>query len=527
MADNKYIIAYDHGTSGMKTAILTTSGEILGFKVIEYSLSYPEQGAAEQNPLDWWDALVKTTRQLLDQNLVPVDDIVAVTTCNQMSGTIPIDKDGNLLHNCITWLDTRGADLIKKLCGGLIEISGYGITNILRWTKRTGGAPGLSGKDIIGHILWLKSKHPDIYAKTWKFLDCKDFLIYRLTGKIATSYDCAIITWLMNDKDPQHFFYDDALLKKAKIDKEKLPDLYPSTYIVGTLLPNIARELGLKEDTKVVLGSGDIAAAAVGSGAVLEEQAHICIGSSSWVAAHIPRRELDIFHMVAAIPAAIPGQYMFLGEQESAGINLTWLRDNILYHKDELLQEEKVPNVYKIFDKMVESIEPGAHNLIFTPWMFGERSPVEDHTIRGGLYNVSLNIDRRHIVRAIFEGIAFNNRWLLMYLEKKLKRELTPITIIGGGAAGDVWCQIFADILNRNIKQHKTPKEGNSIGAAYIASVGLGYIKWEQIPKLVQIKKEYTPRPEYRKLYDDLFKEFVNIYKNNKAMYRRLNKFQH
>ncbi len=527
MADKKYILAIDHGTSGIKNAIVSTSGEIADFKVQEYQVYYPEQGAAEQSPLEWWDALVKTTHQLLEHSHVPVEDIVAVTTCNQMSGTIPIDKDGNLLHNCITWLDTRGADVIKKLCGGPINISGYGITNLLRWTKRTGGAPGLSGKDIIGHILWLKKAHPEIYSKTWKFLDCKDYIIYRLTGQVATSNDCAIITWLLNDQDPQNMFYDPALLKKAKIDKDKLPDPHPATHIVGTLLPGVAKELGLKLDTKVVLGAGDIAAAAVGSGAVLDEQAHICVGSSSWVVAHIPKRKLDVFHMIASLPSAIPGRYIFLGEQESAGINLVWLRDKVLYHKDELLMEEKVPNVYKIFDQIVETIEPGAHNLIFTPWMFGERAPVEDHTIRGGLYNVSLDIDRRHIVRAIFEGIAFNTRWLLMYLEKKLKRELTPINIIGGGAASDVWCQIYADILNRNIRQHKTPKEGNSIGATYIASVALGYLNWEQIPTLFQLNKEYTPRSQYREIYNKLFKEFVNIYKNNKAMFRRLNQFHH
>src|SRR4030042_4549258 len=166
----KYILSIDHGTSGIKNAIISTSGELIAFKVVEYPVYYPEQGAAEQNPLEWWDALVKTTHQLLEQKLIPVEDIVAVTTCNQMSGTIPIDKEGNILHNCITWLDTRGADVIKKLVGGLLKLSGMGITNILRWTKRTGGAPGLSGKDIIGHILWLKKTHPEIYAKTWKFL---------------------------------------------------------------------------------------------------------------------------------------------------------------------------------------------------------------------------------------------------------------------------------------------------------------------------------------------------------------------
>jgi len=523
----KYIISYDHGTSGMKTAIVSTRGKLIGFTYEEYDLFHPEQGAAEQNPDDWWNALVKTTRDLLEQNLVPKEDIVACVSSNQMDGTIPIDKNGNRLYNCLTWMDTRGAPMIKKIVGGLIEISGYEITNLLRWIPRTCGAPGLSGKDIISHILWFKERHPDIYKSTWKFLDCKDYLNFKLTGKVGTSYDCGILTWVFNTKDPNNFHFDQKLLKKTKIDLSKLPDLYPSTYILGNLDKRVSIELGLNENVKVIMGAGDMGSAAIGSGAVLDNQAHICIGSSSWVVTHTPFRKVDIFHMVTCLPSAIPGRYMGLGEQECAGILLNWLRNNILYHKDELLIEEKVPYIYKIFDKMVKNTSPGANKLICTPWMFGERSPVEDHTLRAGLYNLSLDINREHIIRAIFEGVAFNSKWLLRYIEKLVKvKKLDPITLVGGGAISDEWCQIYADILDRTILQVKHPKETNSLGAAFIASVALGYINWNDIPNLIEIKQEFKPRKEYRKIYDELFNEFLNIYKNNKKMYHRLNKFK-
>jgi xylulokinase len=524
--EEKYIIAFDHGTSGMKTALVTTKGKVIGFSVKEYGLYNPEQGAAEQKPSEWWDALVATTHDLLNKKLVPIDDIVACITSNQMDGTTPIDKDGNVLHDCMTWMDTRGAPMINKLVGGLLKISGYGITNLLRWIPRTGGAPGLAGKDMIAHILWIKEKLPDLYKQTYKFLDCKDYLTYKLTGQLVTSHDCAIVTWLMNDKDPNNIFYDTKLLKKAKIDVNKLPELHPASHVVGTLLPKVAKELGLSEKTKVVLGAGDMSTAAVGSGATDECQGHICIGSSSWVIAHFSRRKTDIFHMVAALPSAIPGKYIAVGEQETAGINLTWLRDKVLYHKDELLLDEHVPDVYKVFDKMVESVPPGDVKIIFTPWMYGERSPVEDHTIRGGLHNISLDADRRHVIRAVFEGVALNSRWLLQYVEKLVGvPKMDPITLVGGGAMSNVWCQIYADVLNRTIKQVSQPKESNSVGASFIASAALGFIKWEDIPNLVEIKKEFTPRPEYRIYYDEIFAEFVNIYNNNKKMYHRLNKF--
>lgn len=527
MSEKKYIIAYDHGTSGMKTALVSTEGEVVGFAVEEFPLYHPEQGAAEQDPNDWWKALVKTTHDLLSRELIPKEDIVACVTSNQMDGTIPLSKDGDILHNCLTWMDTRGAPMVKKLCGGLIEVSGYGVTNLIRWIPKTCGIPGLAGKDIIAHILWLKEKRPEIYEKTWKFLDCKDFLNYKLTGKIATTYDCAALTWIVNTKDADNIHYDPKLAKKAKIDVDKLPELKPSSYVLDTIREDVAKELGLDSSIKVVLGAGDLSTAAVGSGAVLEGQAHICVGSSSWIISHTPLRNVDIFNMVACLPSAIPGLYIGIGEQEAAGINLTWLRDNVLYHKDELLVDENVPDVYKIFDKMVEDVPPGANNLIFTPWMFGERSPIEDHTIRGGLYNVSLDTNREHIIRAIFEGVAFNSKWLLKSIEKLVEVErLDPITLVGGGAISDVWCQIFADILDRDIIQVHNPKESNSKGAAFIASVALGYIEWEDIPNLIQTKQVFKPQQANREIYDRLFEEFKKIYKNNKKMYRRLNEFK-
>ncbi|MCP4762996.1 MAG: xylulose kinase, partial [archaeon] len=347
---------------------------------------------------------------------------------------------------------------------------------------------------------------------------------YRLTGKTVTSHDLALFTWCMNNQDVNNIHWDESLIKKTKIDGDKLPDLQPAIHNVGNLLPEIAEELGLSPETKVILGAGDLASAAIGSGGVLDYQPHVCIGTSSWLLCHYERRKIDIFHMIGASTCAIPGRYMVMAEQETAGVNLTWIRDKVLYHKDELLVNEKVPDVYKIFDKLVEETEPGEHKLIFTPWMFGERTPIEDYTVRGSLNNLSLDIDRRHIIRAIFEGVAFNTKWLLKYEEKLVGRTLDDINMVGGGAMSDIWCQIYADILDRTMRQVMNPKEATSMGAAFIASVSLGYIKWEDIPNLVEIKKVFKPRSEYREIYDELYKEFLNIYKNNKKMYARLNK---
>ncbi|MBA7641105.1 Xylulose kinase [subsurface metagenome] len=294
---------------------------------------------------------------------------------------------------------------------------------------------------------------------------------------------------------------------------------------MGTINKEVADEFGLNKDVKVIMGAPDIPSASIGSGAVRDYEGHIYLGTSSWCVCHVPFKKTDLFHNMASLVSAIPGRYLFTNEQEIAGGCLSFMRDNILYHQDELLLEEKVPDVYKIFDRIVEKVEPGSNKLIFTPWLYGERSPIDDHTIRGGLHNLSLETHREHMIRAIFEGVAYNSRWISQYVEKNIKRPLNPINLIGGGANSNIWCQIYADILNRTIRQVENPIEANARGAAFIGAVGLGYITFDDIPKYIKYSNIYEPNPANRKIYDELFQEFITIYKNNKKMYRRLNKF--
>lgn len=523
-SDKKYILAHDHGTSGSKAAIVSTHGDVIGFEFEEVPLFLPSMGAAEQSPDDWWNAMKKTINRLIDKNLVPVDDIIAFCNTSQWSGTIPVDKDGNHLHNAIIWMDTRGAKYIEQLNKGL-KVSGYNLKMILKWIKYTGGGPTLSGKDSISHIIWLKNELPDIYEKTYKFLDCQDYINLKVTDKFAASFCSIMMHWMTDIRDIHNVDYVPKLIKKLGVHREKFPDLKLSTDVLGTLSKKAADEFGLNKDVKVIMGAPDIPSAAIGSGAVRDYEGHIYIGTSSWCICHVPFKKTDIAHNMASVPSAIPGRYMFVNEQEIAGGCLSFLRDNILYHKDDLLTEEKVPNVYKIFDNIVANVEAGSNKLIFTPWLYGERGPVDDHTIRGGFYNISLSTHREHLIRAIFEGVAFNSRWLSEAVEGNIKRPLNPINLIGGGANSNIWCQIYADVLNRTIRQVENPIEANARGAAFIGAVGLGYLTFEDIPKYVKYSRTFEPNPEHRKIYDELFSEFKIIYKNNKKMYKRLNKF--
>jgi xylulokinase len=519
----KYILAYDHGTSGIKTAIVSVFGEVVGFTSEPTRVYYKNKGGAEQDPDEWWQAIIKTSKTLLEKEIVPVEDIVAISCSSQWAGTVPVDNNGNHLMNAIIWMDSRGARILKeKIFRGLIKISGYPLRDIVRFVYKTGGAPGLSGKDPITHILFLKYEHPDIYEKTFKFLECVDFLNLKFTGKYAASTTSIILHWITDNRNIDSIHYDKALLKRFKLDKSKVPDLYSPTEILGNIKPEIAEELGLQREVKVAMGAPDLQSALIGSGAVNDYQGHVYIGTSSWLMCHVPYKKTDIFHNIASIPSTIPGKYFVVNEQETAGGCLTFLRDNLLYSDDKEMYGNQ--SVYQLFDQRVEETPVGSNGVIFTPWLYGERTPVEDHHLRANIFNISLTTTKDDIIRAAFEGVAFNSKWVLKYVEKFIRRKFNSLNIIGGGAKSDVWCQIYADILNCEIQQVKDPIQANSRGAALLASVALGYITFEEIPRLIQIARVYKPIPENVKLYSKIFKEFLQLYKNNRKAYQRLNR---
>jgi len=555
----KLILAVDLGTSGMKVALITISGYVLGWESEPVRLIITPDGGAEQSPDEWWGAFLSAAGRLLKKNQDAGSNVIAVCASTQGEGTIAVDKEGNALGNAILWMDMRGAPYLRKQLNGLININGAGISNVLRFVRLTGGMPSMTGKDPAGHMLFIRETMPDVYVRTYKFLNVLDYLNLRLTGEFVASSDSIVTSWVTDNRNPDEIHYDDSLIRTLGIDKEKLPEVVACTKVIGNVRNDVASALGLSTDVKVVAGAIDNTAAAIGSGAVEDYALHLYIGTSSWMAAHVPFKKTDVASSMASIPCAVPGRYLLTALQATAGGNhvpfkktdvassmasipcavpgrylltalqataggnLTFLRDNIIYHKDELLQEADVPDIFKVLDQIADRVPAGANGVMYTPWIWGERAPVEDKTLRAGLYNLSLNNTREDIIRAFLEGIAFNARWLLSPVEKFLGRKVNSINIVGGGAQSDVWCQIFADVMNVEIKQVADPIYANARGAAWIAAVGLGEISYPDIPQLVEIKKSYAPNPAHRALYDERFEVFQKIYKQMKPVYQKLN----
>ncbi|MFU8772313.1 MAG: xylulokinase, partial [Anaerolineales bacterium] len=425
----------------------------------------------------------------------------------------------------IIWMDTRGAEYVRELIKGFPQIQGYGVWKMLNWVRLTGGLPGKAGKDPIAHILYIKNEFPDLYQKTYKFLEPKDYLNLVLSGQYAAGYDSICLHWLTDNRRLDKVTYNQRLINLSSIDPHKLPKLHQACDVLGPIQPKVAKELGLNEKVQVIVGTPDVQSAAVGSGAVGDYQTHLYIGTSSWLACHLPFKMTDVVQNMASLPSAIPDKYIVIAEQECAGVCLTHLRDNILFPEDGLAPTPKSLDLLEGFNMLAERIPAGSDKLIYLPWLYGERAPVDEAQLRGGFVNQTLKTTRAHLVRAVFEGVAFNTRWMFESMEKSIKHKIKTLTITGGGAQSEFWCQVLADVLDRTIHQIKEPLFVNLRGAAFLASMAMGQLSIADISKRVEIAKRFVPNQQNRRIYDELFHEFINTYKQLKPIYSRLNRF--
>jgi len=518
-----YVLAIDHGTSGIKAAVVSARGEVMDFEFEATPMNFLPNGGAEQDPEQWWQALVGAAGRLVERRAVEPSSIRAVCVSSTFSSTVAVDADGRALIPSLTWMDSRGAPHVKRLMGGLPSYAGYNLVKAFKWLRKTAGAPALSGKDDAAHVLFVKHELPEVYSATSAFMPSKDYLNLRLTGKIAASYDSMQLFWASDIRDPNDVHYDSALLDLLGIDAAKLPPMRASTAVLGPLTAQCASLLGLGPDVKVVMGSPDHQCALVGSGAVNDYAAHLYIGTSSWIECIVPFMKSDPLHSIATFPTALPGKYQCINEQDLAGGALGFLADNVILRRNRLFEAAEPERPYALLDEIAAGVEPGSGKLLFTPWLNGERTPVDDTSLRGGFHNLSTTSNLDHMVRAVLEGVAYNTRWALTYVERFTKRRLDPIRIVGGGGQSRLWCQIFADVLGREIHRVKDPLQANARGAGLIAAVGMGWTNFEDIGGLIEIDEVFSPAAKNQKIYNELFEVFLMIHRRNRAIYRRLN----
>ncbi len=361
--------------------------------------------------------------------------------------------------------------------------------------------------------MWLKDEEPDRYRSMDCFLDANGYLMYRTTGKMVMEWSAAS-TVGMDLKTKQ---WMKGVMKYVGLDPAKLPPLVKSTDKVGGLTPEAAGELGLLQGTPVIAGAGDAPCAAVGSGAVREGAGHICMGTSAWLGVVTSRRPKGKCG-VATIHSADPDKSFLIAESETAGGCLEWAARH-LYSGD-----SGAPDVFAIMDRIVDKTPAGSNGLIFTPWMYGERAPIADCNARSTFLNLSGQHTREDMMRAVYEGVAYNTRWLVEIVSSEFGFPLPKLRAIGGGAKSATWMQILADVTHRRIETVPDPKEAGAVGAALVAAVGLGiYPGFEALESVTRVDKTFDPRQENFKAYDPLYDSFRESYGRLRPLYKRLN----
>jgi xylulokinase len=533
MSEKTLVITYDIGTTACKaclyaiTDVITKVTDVIG----EYPLITGENNVCEQCGDDWWNQICKSTRLILEKTKTIPNQIKGIAFCCQTQATIMVDKDGNALRNPMIWLDGRSTEQIDKYGrSGLIKIENMNARKLIKSLIITGGMAG-TAKDPVWKYIWVKEKEPEIFAKTYKWLDVKDYLTGRCTGQFKMTYDSAHLTWVFDTRKDKLEWSKD-LCNTFGIDMNHLPEVIKSTDIVGTTTAKAAKDLGLVEGIPVFGGGVDASLIGVGGGCTDKFDTHCYVGTSGWIVSNVDERWTDVPNFTASILGSIPGFYNYIAEQETAGVCLQWVRDHLaldeigmyLNAKNIVDSEAKYNSLYEFLNYIVMQTEPGAGGLIFTPWLHGNRSPREDPYVRGMFFNIGLQTGKKQMIRAVLEGVAYHMRWMLEAVENKIPKQKS-IRYIGGGAKSEPWCQIMADVMQRDIETVADTQNTGAVGAAMCCAVGLGLLPdLPSCKRLIPVEKVYHPRPEYKAVYDKQFKVFTHLYENNKSLYKKLNK---
>lgn len=516
-----YVLAIDLGTSGPKTAVVSNHGELVatGKSSVE-SIFLPNDGA-EQDPEAVWRACIDACGQALTVANVPRDKVQAVICSSQYSSVVPVDKDGKPTMNMILWLDQRGdKSRLKKFdtFPGLVDSP----WQLLDWIRVHGIPPLTSGSESLAHVRWVKYARPEIYDRTYKFLEPMDYLAMRFSGEFTANQSTVLMSLATDNRSLTTSDYHPRLLKYSLIDREKLPDLVPLDAIVGTVLPNVAEELGLSADTKVVTGLNDTQSGGMGTYAFTGDHAAISIGSTSVIITHVDFKKTDAIHSIVSMPSPVPDTYFVMAENGIAGGALEHFLENLIYASDhfgKLSSEDQ----FVLLGQAVDEVPPGSDGVLFLPWMGGAIAPAADAKMRGGFLNLSMNTTRSHMARSVLEGVAMNLRWLKDPVEKFAKRRFTHFLYYGGGAESDAWSQILADVLDAPVHQLANPRYSTCLGAGLLAFERLGMLGFDDFQRLVPIKRIYDPNEKVQPIYDVGFKQFVSAFKKNRSIFRALN----
>lgn len=471
------IIAHDLGTTGNKASLHSDDGKMLQHCTVPYPAHFASGGVAEQNPMDWWEAVGQATKKLTQMANVSANEITGIGISGQMMGAIFLDENYNPTRDAIIWADFRA----QKQSDYLIEKVG-----LEKAYKRLGHR--LNPTYSIAKVMWVRDNQPEVWSKTRHICIAKDFINHKLTNRFVTEPSDASST---NCFDQLNLVWDEEILKVADIPVSYFPEIVESTSVIGGLTSAAADHLGLNVGIPVVAGGGDGPMAALGAGIISPtDGAYACMGSSSWVAVSTAKPLHDAKMRSMTWNHIVPNQFSPTATMQAGGASLQWIVEDLMPASEK--------DRFNILLGEAEKVSAADDGLYFLPHILGERSPYWNPSAAGAFIGLGRHHDRSYLVRAVLEGVAFN----LLTCIRAFTDNGVPIDqvdVIGGGAESALWLQIFSDIWGVKVRSRSIVEDANSLGAAVTTLVALGKGEFSMVKQLSTITAEFNPSSDSKK----------------------------
>ncbi len=485
-------IGIDLGTSAVKLLLMDEKGKIHKIVSKEYPLFFPHPGWSEQDPEEWFEKAMEGLQELTAE--CDKTKIAGIGFGGQMHGLVVLDENDQVIRPAILWNDGRTAketDYLNQVIG---------TERLVNYTANIAFAGFTAPK-----LLWMKAHEPEKFAKICKIMLPKDYLAYKLTGKHCTDYSDASGMLLL---DVEHKCWSEEMMDICGIRREQLPELFESYDVVGTLRKDIAAQLGLSENVKVVAGAGDNAAAAVGTGTVGEGGCNISLGTSGTVFISSKSFQTDKYHALHSFAHA-DGGFHLMGCMLSAASCNKWWMDEILRTAEYGKEQERIAGL-------------GENHVYYLPYLMGERSPHNDPRARATFTGMIMDTTREDMTLAVLEGVAFGLRDSLE-VARELGIPIQGTKICGGGAKSLLWKKIIANVMDLKVDVIES-EEGPGYGGAMLAAVGCGEFASveEAAEKLVKVIATVEPEPELTAKYEERYQTFKKIYPAMKSLFQEL-----
>ena len=503
-------VGLDIGTSRTKALVINSRGKLVASSSLDsYNTEFSRPGWAEQDPDDWWKAVKEVLLAVIEKNEVDPEEISGIGLTGQMHGPVFLDSEGHPLCPCMIWSDTRAkeeSNRISQLVPEVTEITGNPVSSGFTAPK----------------ILWMRENNPGLFDRVRKIVLPKDFIGYKLTGDIFTDPSDASGSLLFDIREGE---WNEQILSRLDINRDRLPSIENSTSIAGGLRPEVASEFGLSEEVPVIVGAGDLATSLIGNGAVRRGSASVTVGTAGQVLA--PAGELRENFLTSLYSFRSPDfeGFFTLGTVPSGGLSLQWFRDSVSKVESLIEKETRTIDSFDLLSKQAATAPAGARGLIFLPYLMGTGNPHLDYTAKGGFIGLTPDHGKSEMIRSIMEGVTMALKESLEVTEQG-GAKIESVRLGAGATNSQVWNQIQADIYGREV-QLVNVKDPSPFGAALLAGVGLDVFSSIEAAtdSAVSITSRIEPDQDRSRRYDELAKIYRETYRSLEKIFPKMEQF--